>query len=561
MKKNKVAAVIPGRARRQAEERLDASRFGSVTIEKGSELDLQRLLQEVQVHQVELEQQNDELQRSRTEVEEGLARYADLYEYAPVGYLTLGRDGVIRQVNLTAVGLLGQERSRMVGSRLGLLVAAKCRTVFNAFLVKVFDSQIQQACAVELSPEGAPPRALEITATASEDGQECRVIATDVTERDELRSQLLHAQKMEAIGTFAGGIAHDFNNILGGIQGGLSLLDLDLGESSHHHPDLQDMMALVERGADLTRQLLGFARRGKYDVRPVDMAHVIAKTIAMFGRTRRDITIDFDVAPGLRAVLMDHTQIQQVLLNLVINAGQAMPEGGKLHLFAENVELASKEVEPHGAAPGHYVKVVIADNGVGMDSATQARIFEPFFTTKGPGQGTGLGLASVYGIIKSHCGIITVESELGKGTSFKLFLPASEQQVANESAPAPSIKHGVGTILVVDDEEQIVKAYSRLLNRIGYDVLTASCGKEAIEVLRQHGKRISLVILDMIMPDMSGRQTYDALQKVTPGIKVLLATGFAIDGQAQDILAHGCNGFIQKPFDPATLSEKILEIL
>ncbi len=192
-KKKEVEALTPGGPGRQAQERTDASRFGSITIEKGSEVDLQRLLQELQVHQVELEQQNEELQRSRTEVEDVLARYADLYEFAPVGYFTLDRDGVIRQVNLTAVGLLGQERSRIVGSRLGILIGAKCRSAFNAFLVKVFDSQIQQACSVELSSVGTPPRSLEITATASADGQECRIIATDVTERDELRSQLLDA--------------------------------------------------------------------------------------------------------------------------------------------------------------------------------------------------------------------------------------------------------------------------------------------------------------------------------------------------------------------------------
>jgi CheY-like chemotaxis protein len=289
---------------------------------------------------------------------------------------------------------------------------------------------------------------------------------------------------------------------------------------------------------------------------------VVEKTSALFGRTRKDIAVELDLMPGLLAVLMDHTQLDRVLLNLFVNAGQAMPDGGRLVLRAENMELGSNEVAPHGAAPGRFVKLAVVDNGVGMDCATQARLFEPFFTTKSPGQGTGLGLASVYGIIKNHAGFITVESELGKGTTFNLFLPATEQLIAKkEVSQPPSIRPGTGTILVVDDEEQIVKAYARLLNKIGYDVLTASSGKQAVELMRQHGKGISLVILDMIMPQMSGPQTYEALQEVAPGTKVLLATGYSIDRETQEILARGCNGFIQKPFDAAALSAKLQEIL
>ena len=380
-------------------------------------------------------------------------------------------------------------------------------------------------------------------------------------EREELQLQLAQAQKMEAIGTLAGGIAHDFNNILAGILGGLALIELDVGDDSGCTSDVQEMKALVDRGAALTKQLLGFARLGKYDLKPLDLALVVARTSAMYGRARSDITIGLDLAPDLLAVFMDHSQLEQVLLNLFVNAGQAMAEGGHLLLHAENAELGDENGALLGVPPGRYVKVLVTDTGSGMDAKTMGRIFEPFFTTKAPGQGTGLGLASVYGIIKNHAGFIGVESEMGKGTTFTLLLPATERPVADAKTPKPVLQRGTGTILVVDDEAQVLKVCARLLQKLGYEVLTASGGREAIELVRQQKAKISLVLLDMTMPEMSGRQTYESLQKILPGVKVLLSSGYSIEGQAQALLDSGCNGFIQKPFDALALSTKVQELL
>jgi CheY-like chemotaxis protein len=288
---------------------------------------------------------------------------------------------------------------------------------------------------------------------------------------------------------------------------------------------------------------------------------VVAETSAMYGRAHTDITIQLDFSPGLMAVLMDHSQLEQVVLNLLVNAGQAMPQGGHLLLHAENAELADADGALVGVPPGLYAKLIVTDTGSGMDAKTMGRIFEPFFTTKDPGQGTGLGLASVYGIIKNHAGFIGVESEMGKGTTFTLLLPATERQVAEDKTPVAVLQHGTGTILVVDDEAQIVKVCSRLLQKFGYEVLTAPGGKQAIELVRRFGTKISLVLLDMTMPEMSGRQTYETLQKIMPGIKVLLSSGRSIEGQAQELLDSGCDGFIQKPFDAVALSAKVQEIL
>jgi CheY-like chemotaxis protein len=207
------------------------------------------------------------------------------------------------------------------------------------------------------------------------------------------------------------------------------------------------------------------------------------------------------------------------------------------------------------------VKLLVTDTGSGMDAKTMSRIFEPFFTTKAPGQGTGLGLASVYGIIQNHAGFIGVESEMGKGTTFTLLLPATERPVAEDKTPKPVLQRGTGTILVVDDEAQVLKVCARLLEKLGYQVLTASEGAQAIELVRQHGAKISLVLLDMTMPKMSGRQTYEAMREILPGIKVLLSSGYSIEGQAQALLDGGCNGFIQKPFDAVALSAKVQGLL
>ncbi|NTV52032.1 MAG: response regulator, partial [Candidatus Firestonebacteria bacterium] len=448
--------------------------------------------------------------------------------------------------------------------RLALRIAAAYLPVFDAFLRDLFTTTAKQTCEVELISEDTWPLMLELTGVGVATGLECRIVATDITEckrteqeRTRLQLQLAQAQKLEAIGTLAGGIAHDFNNLLAGILGGLSLLDLELGETGKPHAAILEMQSLVERGADLTKQLLGFARQGKYHVRPLNLAREIQQTSTVFGRVHKHLVIALELAPNLHAVLMDQTQLTQVLLNLLVNAGQAMPEGGRLLIRAEDALPGAQDTPPVAAG---FVKLMVADTGSGMDAATQARIFEPFFTTKGPGQGTGLGLASVYGIVKSHGGAIGVESKPGQGTTFTLFLPATDQPVAEEKTPA-AIQRGTGTILVVDDETSIVSVFARLLQKMGYSVLTAPGGEQALEIVRQRGKQVSLVILDLNMPGFNGRQTYDALQAIVPGLKVLLASGFSLDHQAQEILARGGNGFLQKPFNAATLSAKLREIL
>ena len=383
----------------------------------------------------------------------------------------------------------------------------------------------------------------------------------DITENRKLEAQFLQAQKMEAVGTLAGGIAHDFNNLLMGIQGHTSLMILDLDPSHRHYKMLKSMEEQVKSGADLTWQLLSFARGGKNEVKPADLNTIIKKSSTMFGRAKKEISIGKSLQQDLWPVEVDRGQIEQVLLNLYVNAWQAMPSGGSLFLETKNVVLDENDVKPFNAQPGNYVKTSVTDTGVGMDEKTRKRIFEPFFTTKEMGRGTGLGLATVYGIITGHGGFINVYSQKGHGATFTIYLPASEKKVEKEKKASAQLLKGTETILLVDDEEVVINVSRMLLEAMGYKVFMARSGQEALAVYKARNEEIHLVIMDMIMPGMGGENAIDILRTINPELKVILSSGYSLDGQATRIMDRGCQGFIQKPFGARELSQKIREVL
>ncbi len=376
-------------------------------------------------------------------------------------------------------------------------------------------------------------------------------------EKEKLEAQLKQAQKMEAIGTLAGGIAHDFNNLLMGVQGHNSLMMCDPEFPPRHRENLKGIDACILSAADLTRQLLGFARGGKYVVKPVALNRLIDACSRMFGRTHREIDVQTRFQEPLWDVAGDRSQIEQVLLNLFVNAWQAMPAGGTLKVATENRHLAEEAARPLGLAAGRYVRIAVADSGEGIDPEIQQRIFEPFFTTKERGRGTGLGLASVYGIVKNHGGTVTVSSRRGEGALFHIHLPAADGTATETLPPAEAPRQGSGTILLVDDEPVILDVVAAMLQNLGYTVLTADSGQAALDLYRAHRGQVVLVILDMVMPGMNGGETFDRLKAIDPAVRVLLCSGYSIDGRASQILARGCNGFVQKPFDMGQLSEKI----
>jgi two-component system cell cycle sensor histidine kinase/response regulator CckA len=401
------------------------------------------------------------------------------------------------------------------------------------------------------------------------DGRIVRIeIAMDITEAKEneeqrrrMEQQLQQAQKLEAIGTLAGGIAHDFNNLLMGIQGRASLISVDLDNDHPFREHVEAIMECSRSATELTSQLLGVARGGKYEAKPIRINDVVNGSSTMFGRTKKEIRIHTKLQNQSLVVVADRRQIEQALLNLYINAWQAMPNGGELYLETSVVHLEEADCRPHSIEPGKFVKISVTDTGTGMDEKTRQRVFDPFFTTKKMGRGTGLGLASAYGIVKNHSGAITVLSEEGKGTTFNIYLPYSDYEVKKEITVKNEIVSGTGTILLVDDESVVIDVAKEMLEKLGYDVLTAKSGKDAVETLSNYLNRVNLIILDMIMPGMDGSQTFDLIRDINPSIPVLLSSGYSLNGQANKIMRKGCNGFIQKPFLITQLSKKIGQIL
>jgi PAS domain S-box-containing protein len=383
-------------------------------------------------------------------------------------------------------------------------------------------------------------------------------------ERGKMQHHLQQAQKLEAIGTLAGGIAHDFNNLLMGMQGNVSLSLLDVNAGHHCYENLKNIESYIAKASDLTRQILGFARSGKYHTGPLDINRVIEDSVGLFSRTRKEIHVDMQLDADLPTVEADRNQMEQVLINLFVNAWQAMAGGGSIQVVTGSVHLDSDFTGPHETPSGDYVKISVSDDGAGMDPRTMERIFEPFFTTKTMGRGTGLGLASVYGIVKNHGGIITVRSQKGHGTTFDIYLPVSSrpaEEPGKEEKPVSRNFDGRGTVLLVDDEQMILDVGLKLLESMGYRALAASGGREARELYEKHGAGIDLVILDMVMPDMNGARTFEELKKIDPRVKVLLSSGYSLDAKAVEMLNRGCGGFIQKPYDIGQLSSKIREIM
>jgi two-component system cell cycle sensor histidine kinase/response regulator CckA len=409
---------------------------------------------------------------------------------------------------------------------------------------------------------------VEITANFIEfDGKEYNcVYARDITDRKRveeesrrLQAQLIKAQKMEAIGHLAGGIAHDFNNLLTGILGYANLLSLKGGD-----PEVAKAAGIIQRSAErasqLTAQLLGFAEQGKNLTVPVELGRVIASVAGVLERTQ-DPRIR--IATSLRSeggcVLGDPSQLDQAVMNLAINACDAMPGGGQLKITTEPVTLDEAFCrERDGMSPGKYLLLSVADTGVGISPENLERIFDPFFTTKAQGKGTGLGLSMVFGIVKNHGGCVDVRSEAGAGTVFRVYLPEGpEGAMTEKAAMEQALPRGRGKILLVDDQEPVREVAKDMLEALGYEVITAVDGLDGISRYRDLWREIDLVVLDMVMPNLSGGDCFRRMKEINPKIRVVLSSGYSMDGAIQDVMNEGILAFIQKPYRLEELSRVV----
>jgi len=476
--------------------------------------------------------------------------------------------GLIAECNDAMARMYGfDEADELLGTRLSDLhnvTDPVNREQIRAFIrggYRVSDSETR-----EHDREGRPRVFLNNVVGFVEDGQLVRVWGTqrDVTEQRHLEEQFRQSQKMEAVGQLAGGIAHDFNNLLTAILGNTQLLLRELPPGDAMHGDVEEIRKASERAASLTRQLLAYSRRQMLQPEVLDLNVVMAEMDKMLRRLIGEhIDLVAVFAPDLGRVRADPNQIEQVIVNLAVNARDAMPDGGKLTIATANVDLDETFAQAHlGSVPGSYAMLSVTDTGVGMDATVRAHLFEPFFTTKEVGKGTGLGLATVYGIVKQSGGYISVSSEPGHGSSFKIYLPriatpAEPPAGAPKGGPAP----GSETVLVVEDEPAVLTLSRRALESQGYVVLAASDADAALRVVERHGGMIHLLLTDVVMPGLSGRELADRLSAQRPGIRVLYMSGYPGDAVVQHGTLPLGSAFLQKPFSPDGLARKVRDVL
>jgi two-component system cell cycle sensor histidine kinase/response regulator CckA len=379
--------------------------------------------------------------------------------------------------------------------------------------------------------------------------------------------QLRHAQKMEAIGRLAGGVAHDFNNILQSIQSHTQLLLMSKSKNDPDYSKLKYIEKSVQRASQLTKQLLAFSQKAEAHLTPLNINELLFNIKELLDRTLpQNITIGLHLQKNLRPVLADSTHLEQAITTLAVNSQEAMPHGGRITIETRNVTLDDDYCRTHmGAKSGEYAQIVISDTGWGMDPEILEHIFEPFYTTKKGGQGTGLGLAMVYGIVKSHGGYITCHSELNVGTTFMIYLPviaaASAPAERNEAETIAQLPRGQGTILLVDDEETLRQVGQEFLEIQGYTVITAATGEEALNLYTKRRDLVDLVILDLVMPGMGGRACLKKILEINPRQKIIVVSGFSADAQAREVMEDGALGFLSKPYDLSRLLETINQAL
>ncbi len=512
----------------------------------------------------DLENRVSELKLAQQSLKESEAHFRGLFDGVPVGLYRTTFDGRIIDANPILVRMLGYpSKAQFLSKKAEEIYAqpldrSKWQSIIERSGVKNVH-EVKMRC-FDQSVLWVENHSRTVR---DQDGTILYVEGSliDINERKKMENQFQLAQRMEAIGTLAGGLAHDFNNLMMGMLGNVSIMMLDTEITSPHYEKLKKVEQLIQSGSQLTSQLLGYARKGTFALNILDLNKIVEDSVQILGRTRKEIAIHVDLSTTAGPVEIDRSQVEQVLFNLFINSADAMPDGGDLRLQTSIVNRSEIGKKPYKMESGRYVLLQVTDTGHGMDAETQKRIFDPFFTTKEMGRGTGLGLASAYGIIKAHAGYIDVASEIGQGTTFSIYLPVSERKIPEGVKGDATIKFGKGTILVVDDEEMVLDIGTEMIEKMGYQTLSARNGDEAISMYRKSADDIDLVVLDLIMPGASGSDTFDMFRQINTGVKVLLASGYSIDSQAIALMDRGCDGFIQKPYNLEDLSRKIDEIL
>jgi two-component system, cell cycle sensor histidine kinase and response regulator CckA len=494
-----------------------------------------------------------------------------LLESASQAIVGVERSGAIVLANRRAEEIFGYKREELIGQRIELLLPQSRRghhvhqrdDYFSHPRIRPMGSGIDLAA--RRKDGGEFPVEVSLSYVEAEGGVYAIAFVSDISQRKHLEEQLLHAQKMEAVGRLAGGVAHDFNNMLTVISGYNRMILDELSPLDPLRGYAEEVLKAADRAGALTNQLLAFSRRQIMRPQVISVNSVLAQTEKMLNRLiGEDVDLVMQLAADAGNIKADPGHVEQAVVNLAVNARDAMPLGGRLTIETENVHLDENYARTHmGVTPGDFVLIAVSDTGHGMDAETRRRIFEPFFTTKEKGKGTGLGLATVYGMIKQTGGDIWVYSEPGQGTTFKLYFPRVSEPASDgaDGESAPERRAGGETILVVEDEKAVRELTVRMLQQLGYVILTASSGQEALEICRNHAGFIDMLLTDVVMPGMSGRQLADQLLLQRPDTAVLFLSGYTENTVVHHgVLDAGVN-FLPKPFSRENLAKKLREVL
>ena len=542
--------------------------------------DIQNLIEDLNIHQVELQMQNEELRRTQLKLEKARDNYTNLYDFAPAGYFTITPEGIIVKANLTGAVMIGLEREVLIGKPFTDFINKNDQDVFYLHRKKLFKTKAKQTCELRLvKKDGVQFYAqLESSVVQGSDNNsdQHRIIISDITARvqaaealqkahNELKNRIdkrtAELNKIKAINTLAGGIAHQFNNALSGITGNIDLIEMDFPNNANMAGYIQQMKDSSDRMITLTNQLLAYSRGGKYQAETVSLKTFVESVLPLihYG-IDHSIEIETDLLPDALNITADPVQMQMVFSAILTNASEAIEGEGHIRISTRTEEIDDEFVKYHTALkPGYYACLEIEDNGKGMDNTTKRNLFEPFFTTKSPGR--GLGMAAAYGFVKNHNGWISVYSEAGRGTVVRIYLPAVDAPATIPVTSKRELPHGSGTILIVEDEEMVMDVSRALLERSGYRVLPAVNGQEAVSIAKSYDGKIDLALLDIILPDIEGKEVYPQLMEARPNLKVIVCSGYSVDGPAREILDKGAQGFIQKPFSLTALLEILNEVL